>query len=534
VRISRPSLAAWLVVIAVTIAALLLTAPPGPGPENVPEDEFSARRAFRHVEEIARAPHPVGSEENARVRDYIVERLSEYGYVPELQNATTKPPGAIGLVNILARRSGVESTGTIAVVAHYDSVAAGPGAADDGAAVGVLLEVARLLTVREPFANDVLFLMTDGEEAGLLGAQAFLLSHPAARDVKLVLNFEARGSAGRSLMFQTSMPNEWLLHHFKVAASRPASSSLMAAVYRRMPNDTDFTIFDLAGIRGLNFAFLEDATSYHTEDDTAERLSLASLSHHGTNLTEVLTRFGDATLTAPSGGETVYFDVLGRWLVTVPSFFIWPLAGVAALLFAGLFLVARRERMVRVRGVLAGSAAHLVAIALTTLLVWLAMTALMPWLSPMMKGPVRATDLDTYLHGALVVAAAAIAAICYRFTSRRAGPVATHLGILAVWLLLAIASAALLPGGSYLFLFPLLFALVGVGWTLPFVEDRPGTAALLTAAFAIPGLVLFAPAVREFLAALGVVGAHLVFPLVALGMGLVAPLFVAGGRVSER
>jgi len=524
-------LLAWLIVIGAVVASLILTRPPGPGAEDVPEDEFSPWRAFRHVEAMAVTPHPVGSEENARVRDYITDRMAEYGYIPESQRAKTKPPAQIEFTNILARRPGHASTGTIAVVAHYDSVPAGPGAADDGAAVGVLLETARLLNQIGPLANDVLFVITDGEEAGLLGAQAFIFSHPARKDVRLVLNFEARGSAGRSLMFQTSMPNEWLIHHYGAAVSRPASSSLMADIYRRMPNDSDFTIFDAAGIRGLNFAFIEDAAAYHTEDDTPERLSLKSLSHHGRNLTEALVRFGDVDLTAPAGGETVYFDVLGRFFVTVPGFFLWPLTAVASLLFAGLVYVGRRERMASVRGVVVGAVAHLVAVAATILAAWLAVKAVMPVFAPLMKGPVRATRLDPFFFIALVLIGAVLAAVSCRFTARRIGPVAMHMGALFVWLLLAASATVFFPGGSYLFLFPLLFALVGVGWSLPFAEDRPGIAALLTAAFAVPGLVIYAPTLREFQAALGLPGAWLVIPLAALAMGLFTPVF--GGRRSR-
>ncbi|MEN8151014.1 MAG: M28 family peptidase [Planctomycetota bacterium] len=516
---------AWILVIAVSLGALLLTAPPAPGPEDVPEDGFSVHRAFRHVEAIATAPHPVGSEENGRVARYLADRLSEWGYVPEFQDAKTAPPDSIPLRNVLAYRPGTESTGIIAVVAHHDSVPMGPGAADDAAAVGCMLEAARVLSLREPLRNDVLFLFTDGEEAGLLGARAFVTNHPLAREVGLVLNFEARGTSGRSLMFQTSTPNEWLISRY-ADASRPAANSIMADVYRRMPNDTDFTVFDLAGVRGLNFAFLEGAGPYHTAADTPENLSKASLGHHGRHLVEMLTSFGDTTLTVPPGGEVVYFDVLTRWLVVYPAGAAWPLAAFAVLLFAGLLFVARRERIATIRGVLGGALTHLLAISATTFVVWAVVKLLTPTLTARMAGPVRVTDLDTFLHGAFVAVMVGVAWFVGRFTVRRAGITATHLGALFVWLVLAVASAALLPGASFAFQVPLLFALIGAAWTLPFVERSPGTAALIVTVFAIPGLVLVVPLVREFLVALGITGAFVVFPLFALLPGLLLPLTV--------
>jgi hypothetical protein len=186
--------------------------------------------------------------------------------------------------------------------------------------------------------------------------------------------------------------------------------------------------------------------------------------------------------------------------------------------------------MVTMRGVVGGAAVHLVAVLLTTLAAWLAVKAVTPVFAPLMKGPVRATGLDPFFFAAQILVGAGIGAFLYRYSARRAGPAATHLGAMLVWLLLAAAVIAWFPGGSYLFLFPLLFALVGIGWSLPFVEDRPGLAAALTAAFAVPGLVIYAPTLREFQAALGLPGTWMIVPLAALATGLVTPLF--GGQRS--
>ncbi len=84
------------------------------------------------------------------------------------------------------------------MMAHYDSVGAGPGAGDDGSGTAALLEVARALA-REPDARHGLaWLFTDGEEVGLLGAQAFVEQHPLFPRVGVVVNVEARGSGGPS------------------------------------------------------------------------------------------------------------------------------------------------------------------------------------------------------------------------------------------------------------------------------------------------------------------------------------------------
>lgn len=49
----------------------------------------------------------------------------------------------------------------------------GPGASDDAAAVAAMLETVRALGDVE-LRNDLVFLMTDGEEDGVLGAEAFV------------------------------------------------------------------------------------------------------------------------------------------------------------------------------------------------------------------------------------------------------------------------------------------------------------------------------------------------------------------------
>ena len=61
-------------------------------------------------------------------------------------------------------------------------------------------------------------LITDGEEAGLLGARAFVNGHPWLDDIGLVLNFEARGNGGPVLLMQTGHENGWLVREFAKAA----------------------------------------------------------------------------------------------------------------------------------------------------------------------------------------------------------------------------------------------------------------------------------------------------------------------------
>src|SRR5690606_15947774 len=65
-----------------TLACLLAvwtTQAPRPRPTDAPAGAFSAARAMIDIEQIARAPHPVGSPEHARVRAYLNDRLTQLG-----------------------------------------------------------------------------------------------------------------------------------------------------------------------------------------------------------------------------------------------------------------------------------------------------------------------------------------------------------------------------------------------------------------------------------------------------------------------
>src|SRR5689334_10006739 len=61
---------------------------PAPLPASAPATAFSAQRAMTYVEQIAQQPHPLGSEDNAHVRRYLIDELTALGLTPEVQTAT--------------------------------------------------------------------------------------------------------------------------------------------------------------------------------------------------------------------------------------------------------------------------------------------------------------------------------------------------------------------------------------------------------------------------------------------------------------
>src|SRR3981189_3070136 len=227
-------------------ATLVAYRPPAPLRANASPGVFSAYRAELILQDLVGdgIAHPVGSPAGARLRETVVRRLSALGYTPELQSGWVCNEGVCGNpVNIVATLgAGTEDKDVVLLAAHYDSVPAGPGASDDGAAVATVLEIARILAVRPRPPHPVALLLTDGEEAGLLGAVLFVQQHPLAKRVRAAVNLEARGTSGPSLMFETGTANAWLMRLYGAAIARPFTNSLYYVVYKQLPNDTDFTV----------------------------------------------------------------------------------------------------------------------------------------------------------------------------------------------------------------------------------------------------------------------------------------------------
>jgi hypothetical protein len=496
----------WALVLGLTLAGIgwlstVAPDPPSPLPSGARADDFSAERALIHVRAITPVAHPIDSPENAAVRGYLTNQLGALGITAELQPFTCRN-GTLHGVNVMGRIPGTRTTNqpvrAVALVGHYDSVPAGPGASDDGAAVAAILETARALKAGPALRNDVILLFTDGEEVPgeLPGAQAFVTTNPWMRDIGCVFNFDARGVSGPELMYETSAGNERLIREFARSSSRPVANSLMSEVYRRMPNDTDFTVFRRAGVPGLNFAFIGQVEHYHRPSDDLAHLHLDTLQHAGSLALGLARHFGNLDLnTLPSPHDLIYFDLLGRVLIRYPAACEVPLALLGLALFAGVTQSAIKRKEV--------SGWKLV----TAGLVWGVNLALVVALFGFNRWPhgLTARLLHSGIWPYWFIALGLTAAICTTWQSalgRWLGPTNQALGALWWWLLLALASAFWLPGASFLFLWPLVFALLGVLLAGP-DSQRPWLRTLCLAATATPMLLVVVPALYGAYVALG-------------------------------
>lgn len=526
-----------LAVAGIVVATLTLRAAPAPRSTDAPDDAFSAERAQAHVEALAGEPHPIGSQANRAALEYLQGALAELDVETEVQRTTgaSQRYGAAGPVaNLVGRLPGQQDTGAVLLMAHYDSAPSSPGAADDAAGVAALLETVRALQASGPRSNDVVVLFTDGEEAGLLGAEAFAAQHPWMDDVAFAVNFEARGARGPSTLIETHRGNAGTVRAFAPVLPRPHAHSLNAEIYRQLPNDTDFTVLRDAGVPGLNYAFFRDAAIYHTPLDTPGRLDASSLQHHGETALAVARRATSLDLDATrlAGDEDrVYADVAGFRLLHHPASWALPLAAVTLLAWLLLTLTARRQGVVRLRSLGGG----LVVVALTVAAAWGAGTGLWTWvpdLEPALAGAGLAAPYTA--TGSLVVLAllACLAVLVVAGLGRWVfGWAALSLAALLMHALLGLAASLYLPGASYLFLWTTLPLLTAVSVVLAAGrprEVRPtGPASALLLLGALPGLLLWPAALADGAFALGPGQAGVVAAAVALGATLLLPLLDA-------
>lgn len=350
---------------AFVLALVLLTAglfawgaltPPRPLAPDADPALFSAVRAMADVEVVAAEPHPVGSTANRQVRQYLFGRMAELGLQPRVQaaEATDRTGSAIAVNNLVGVLEGRDSTiPALALMAHYDSTDRGPGAGDDAAGVAAVLEIIRALKARNLLWRDVIVVLTDGEEAGLLGARAFFQTDPAAQRIGFVINLEARGSRGRAMMFETGRRNGETIRLFAKGAPRPLSNSMMVFVYEKMPNGTDFTIAKDRGLQGLNFAFLGGAKDYHTASDTPANLDRRSLQDLGAQALAATWRFATGHL-PEAAPDVAYSDVLGLGILAYPPMAGWGVLAVSAILLAIGWRAAHRRGEARLKDGLLG------------------------------------------------------------------------------------------------------------------------------------------------------------------------------------
>lgn len=497
----------FLFIIAISFYSFYSLMPQSGDVDIVPANEFSIERSMRTLIEISKEPHYLGSPAHEEVRKLLISELRKLGFDPHIQEGFSLNPSSKTLnkpINIVARMEGTERGKALLLLSHYDSAPVPSyGASDDASGLVTILEGFRayLASGKRP-KNDIIILFSDAEELGLDGAKLFINEHPWAKDVGLVLNFEARGTSGPSNMIvETNGGNSNLIAEFiKANPQYPVASSLMYSVYKMLPNDTDSTIFrEDADIDSFFFAFIDDHFNYHTANDNIHNLDTYSLAHQGSYLLSMLHHFADADLTKlKSTSDNVYVNFPIVKMISYPFSWIWPMIIIACIVFLALIFYGFKKRRFNGKSILIGFAP-----LITTLLIsgiagyygWKLLIYIYPQYTEIQQG---FTYNGHWYIAFFVSLSLAISFAVYKKFNRNRNESSLYVAPLFLWILINIAVAIFLKGAAF-FIIPVFFGLLSF-----YIMLRQGHPNLLAMAIlATPALAIFVPLIQFFPVGLG-------------------------------
>ena len=408
---------------------------------------------------------PVGTPANAQARAHLTEQLRLFGFDVRVQETDARRPelGRTARVsNIVAVRQGVRDE-AVGLMSHYDSAPESPGAADDGFGVAVTLEAARVLAARANRQWSLMVLMTDGEEAGLMGAAGLMTDREVTRRLQAYINVEAAGSADPVMLFETGPGNAWLTKPWARYAPHPRGASFGIEIYKRLPNDTDFSILKRRDIPGLNFAAVGDSYGYHTARDTAERIPRQVIRETGENVVAIASALDASDITTRSDSNPTFFDIGGSRALSYGPWMAFAVAaiGLAAGVLAWVRVTAAAFRLggvgrwlLTVVWTLLGAVLVVGAMIGATAALRVAREVYHPWYA-------RPDRLFLLLLAVGTAVGWGVARLGRLLPARAHGlrhPVVTWSLALPVWILLGSAALWAAPGAAYLWILPILAA----------------------------------------------------------------------------
>lgn len=501
--------------------------PSYPKDSDIPETAFSTDRALAHVKEISKRPHGVGFPGHKQVRQYLISELRKMGLETSTQKGYTigKANNLSKATNILARIKGTDSDKSLLLLSHYDSdLHSALGASDAGSGVATILESVRaFLSANKKPKNDIVILISDGEEVDLSGAELFVDKHPWAKDVGLVLNFEARGSGGPSYVFiETNRGNQRLIEEFIEANPKyPMANSLYYSIYKMLPNDTDLTVFREKGdIEGFNFAFIGDHFDYHTARDSYERLDRNTLAHQGSYLMPLLRHFGNADLTSlKSLNDYVYFNIPFFGLVSYPFDWIWPMWGIALLVFVLLLLYGFRKKMLNGTQILKGFIPLILTLTINGVIGFYSWSVL-KWMYPHYQDILQGFTYNGYTYIAVFVFFSIGSCFWVYHKFKKLDTANLLIAPMALWLIICWGVSRYLQGAAF-FIVPVFAVLASLLVTLDQKKSNSYILLLLT----LPGIWIYAPFIKGFPVGLGLKMMVSATILTTLTFFLMLPLF---------
>lgn len=499
-------------------------------PNTSDQTTFNVQNAYDHIAQIAKEPHSIFDQEAlGKVRAYLVNELEALGAQPEIyayediyvERTDTYEP----VKNIYGKIDG-KNDSYIMLVTHYDSshakkeryaeIDGSLGAADAGYGLSTILETLRVIVENDiQLENGIKILITDGEEYGLLGAKEAVKEAEIFENVNYLINLEARGVKGPAVMFETSFDNQSVLDLYN-ATNRAFSYSINPEIYRLLPNGTDFSVFLENGIKGINISVLDSLDYYHTPKDSLESVSLESLQHYGDQVLPIVTEFvTNSAYESPEvlegDGDSIFFtltkDIFIKYSHTMNYIFL-------VLILIGIIGFVRMNHTKVKRIVKYVGLNFIMGIAFAGVAYGISRVVAM-----IMDKPFKLTYLplvpyeEVILISILVVSFVIYYGTMYYVSKKHKETDAYLVGSMSMLWLLSVVLTMVLPGGSYLTVFPLAVTLIGllISRALSSLYSK-GWAYVMLIPFALI-VILFVPTIYLFNCALtfGGVAANMVF-----------------------
>jgi hypothetical protein len=459
-----PALAGSLALALITIISVLTQFPFGTTPASAASDLFSAERALAHLPQIASQPHPGGTPAQAAVHAYLIDQLNSMGWDAQAQKLGR-------FANVVARLPGSDSTGAILVLTHYDSLAAVPGAADNGAGTAALLEMARALRSMPQMRNDLILLFDDAEEMPFifLGTKGFIREHPWVDEIKVAIGLDT-AVRGPVHVNETSAPNGRMV-------------SVLAGAHQGMwpwSSVSGGGNYDVSNFRGMGIQLLELEDNYafheqHTPLDRPEIVKRASLQQMGDQVLGITRRLATLDLRESWGVQETFIFVPVLGLVHYPQAWSLPLAVAAVIALLAALATGLVKRIIRWRSLLllplifasAGLTAAIISLITPRL------PRILKWdTDAWPEWPEMVPPGSGYVFAAFLALGLGLALAAYLWARRSAQPMEISLMGLLPFVLIHLFLAAGQPRGAIIITWPALLG--SLAWLLALVPAARG------------------------------------------------------------
>lgn len=300
---------------------------------------FSASRAYDHVKYLVQkvGPRPAGSKSELKAAQYISYILNRNGWKVRQQSFSKvvvreasimqkeQQVELINSQNIIAELPG-KKPDTIVVGAHYDSANLNaPGAVDNASGVGVLLELAQVLS-QEPHEDTFQFVFFGAEEYGLVGSQYYATQADLSA-VRWMLNVDMVGSPVEiDVAGKKSAPPELIKQVAVIAKERNipfhlSRDNIIMARESSQGGASDFSSFLDKGIPALGLGISGRPEGYfHRPEDRVDRVSLKDLQNIGDYSLSLLKTVKMERL-GPYNWDQLYLPFqIGDNVIIIPSF----------------------------------------------------------------------------------------------------------------------------------------------------------------------------------------------------------------------